>query len=310
MYADFYPETTLENLNTTLDTHGVAVLPRVFSEKECDDLKVATLRYLAQEYSVFTNEDFKNLHLLRGGMFHNYGASLTKEILDFKTDERTIEPFKRIWNTNELTVSLDGLYLSPPPVGNSDYFDSTKNWFHTDQASNKKNKCCIQASINLEHIEHGDGCLSVLLNSHKYHAEFFNHFGVNSKGRDWFLLNNSNHFDWYTKEKGCEWKMIMAPKGSIVFWDSRTIHMGTLPRRDERVNVDRWRFIVYVCYTSAHLQTNEDTKLKRMAYVNNRNTSHWPYNVNVFAKTSDDTKINDFKSLSQRHKKYIFGIED
>jgi hypothetical protein len=199
MYDDFYPVTTLENLNATLDTYGVAVLPNVFSSDECDTIKAASLRYLAQEYDVHTNEDFKKLNLLRGGMFHNYGVSLTKEILDLKTDERTIEPFKRIWNEEKLTTSLDGLYLAPPPKDT--FFDPTKNWFHTDQASHKPEKCCIQASINLEHIEHGDGCLSVLLNSHKCHQEFFRHFGISSKGRDWFLLNNSNHFDWYTKVK-------------------------------------------------------------------------------------------------------------
>jgi hypothetical protein len=102
--------------------------------------------------------------------------------------------------------------------------------------------------------------------------------------------------------------MILAPKGSIVFWDSRTIHMGTLPRLD-RVNMDRWRFVVYVCYTPAHLQTNEDVKLKRMAYIENRCTAHWPHGVRVFQKTSDDTKTNDLKKLTQRHNKYIFGFD-
>ena len=220
MYNDFYPEASLETLNTVLETFGVAVLPNVFGEKECDDIKAASLRYLALEYGVHTNEDFKKLNLLRGGMFHNYGVSLTKEILDLKTEDRTIEPFKRIWQEEKLTTSLDGLYLAPP-ASTSDvhsFFDPNKNWFHTDQASNKKDKCCIQAFINMETTEHGDACLSVLAKSHNFHQEFFDHFAITTKGRNWFLINNTNHFEWF-KNKGCEWKMIMAPKGLKNFYE-------------------------------------------------------------------------------------------
>jgi hypothetical protein len=282
-------------------------ITNVFTDQECKTAKEGVLRHLANEYNVHQEEDFRKLHTMRGGMFHNYGVSLIKEILDLKTNEKTIEPFQRIWQDDKLTTSLDGLYLAPPAPAkeSNDFFDPNKNWFHSDQSSHKNSKVCIQAFINLESTEHGDGCLSVLVNSHKFHQEFCQHFKINTNGRDWFRVNDTNHFEWY-KEKRCEWKMIMAPKGSMVFWDSRTIHMGTLPRQD-RVNVDRWRFVVYVCYTQAHLQSNEDTKLKRKAYIENRCTAHWPYGVHVFFELKEDTKRNDLKSLSQRHMAYIFG---
>ena len=73
--------------------------------------------------------------------------------------------------------------------------------FHTDQSSEKKEKCCIQAFINLEKTEDGDGCLSVLRNSHNFHALFFNHFKITVK-KDWFLLNQ-DHFDWFINS-GCK----------------------------------------------------------------------------------------------------------
>ena len=60
-YADVYPETTLENLNTTLETHGVAVLPSVFSHQECSDVKAKVLAYLANSYNVTQADDFKKL---------------------------------------------------------------------------------------------------------------------------------------------------------------------------------------------------------------------------------------------------------
>lgn len=90
----------------------------------------------------------------------------------------------------------------------------------------------------------------------------------------------------------------------MVFWDSRTIHMGTLPRKN-RPNPDRWRFVIYVCYTPANLQTEEDSKLKRMAYIQNRCTAHWPYGVRVFPKYKGDNAMNDMRQLTPRHRKYL-----
>ena len=97
---------------------------------------------------------------------------------------------------------------------------------------------------------------------------------------------------------------ILAPKGSMVFWDSRTIHKGTSPM-ENRVNSERWRFVVYTCYTPARLQTADDTKLKKKAYLNNRCTSHWPYQVVMFQKISNDKKVNKLEDLTERHKKCL-----
>jgi hypothetical protein len=93
----------------------------------------------------------------------------------------------------------------------------------------------------------------------------------------------------------------------MIFWDSRTIHKGTAPMTD-RKNLDRWRFIIYVCYTPAYLQNKEDKRKKREAYVENRCTSHWPHGVAIFPKASDDTKVNKPSDLTERQKKCI-GID-
>lgn len=97
---------------------------------------------------------------------------------------------------------------------------------------------------------------------------------------------------------------ILAPKGSIVFWDSRTFHKGTAPI-ENRVNIDRWRFVIYVCYTPARLQTDDDTEKKIHAYINNKCTTHWPYKVQVGGKAPDDYKINSISDLTSRNKKCL-----
>ena len=301
-FTNFSPLTTLQNLTNTLEEHGVAVLPNVFREVECEYVKNCTFEYLAKNHGVKEPQDFERLHPVGGGIYHSYGISLIKEVLDMKTDERVENIFKTIWNGEDVTMSLDGINIGPPAIhlkpGNK--FEVPAG-FHTDQSSLKREKCCVQAFLNLEHTEDGDGCLSVLKGSHNFHAQFFDHFKL-VVHKDWFLINQ-NHYDWFIS-KGCEWVKILAPKGSMILWDSRTIHKATTPMFN-RVHEDRWRFVIYVCYTPARLQSDEDTRKKKEAYVHNMCTSHWPYNVRLFPKRNDDTKINKLKDLTPRHKKCL-----
>ncbi len=53
------------------------------------------------------------------------------------------------------------------------------------------------------------------------------------------------------------------------------------------------------------MQTGNDAIKKLDAYIQNRTTSHWPYNVHVGGKRIDDKKINNIENLTERHKKYI-----
>ena len=85
--------------------------------------------------------------------------------------------------------------------------------------------------------------------------------------------------------------------------------MGTLPR-EGRLNADRWRFVIYVCYTPARMQSEEDVELKKQAYLENRCTAHWPYGVRLFGKSdAASSKTNDLSNLTERHRKYLFGCD-
>ena len=288
MFSDFSPVTDLANLKDTLDKYGVAVLTNVFTPEECDTTRQKIFKYLEKEHDIVEPDDFEKLKPIQGGMLHNFGISLLPEILDMKTDERTVEPFRKIWNEQEMTTSLDGMFIGPPPELTTKRFYFERPTFHFDQASDKKEFSCVQAFIHLEETEHGDGCLSVLTKSHLYFNEFYEHFKIDTHSIDWYSIR-PHHFDWFM-QKGCEWNTILAPKGSMVLWDSRLCHCGTLPRRERPK--PNWRFLVYVCYTPARLQTNEDAKLKREAYKQNRCTAHWPYSVRLFHRLDADLKFN------------------
>jgi hypothetical protein len=200
-FSNFSPLTDLENLNNTIDLNGVAVLPNVFTNEECEFLKKSVFDYLAKTHNVHEPDDYEKIHPIEGGILHKYGIALIKEVLDMKTDERVEKIFKTIWNNEEVTMSLDGINIAPPPEKITSKRIGTPAGFHTDQSSDKKEKCCIQSFINLEHTDDGDGCLSVLKHSNRLHAAFFKHFDVKSYD-DWFVID-SNDYKWFLAN-GCK----------------------------------------------------------------------------------------------------------
>ena len=203
-FKNFSPLTDLENLNITLNNYGVAVIPNVFTPDECELVKLTMFNNLAQNKDVKGPNDYDKINIMGGGIIHD-GIALSKEILDMKSDERVEKIFKTIWNNQEVTMSLDGINIIPPPArlnpaSNLSYKLNNPAGFHTDQSSFKREKCCIQAFINLENTEDGDGCLSVLRYSHNFHAIFFQHFKIDVQN-DWFVLK-PNHYDWFISN-GC-----------------------------------------------------------------------------------------------------------
>lgn len=199
-FTDFSPLTDLDNLNNTLEAYGVAVLPNVFTEEECDKVKNSVFTYLAEEHDVREADDYVKVIPIEGGILNGYGLALLKEVLDMKTDERVENVFKKIWNNEEVTMSMDAINIMPPPKSFKMTRVISPAGFHTDQSSYKKEKCCVQSFINLENTESGDACLSVLKTSHKLHAAFFDENGI-TEPEDWFVLN-SDDYKWFIN-KGC-----------------------------------------------------------------------------------------------------------
>jgi hypothetical protein len=120
--------------------------------------------------------------------------------------------------------------------------------------------------------------LTILEGSNKYHADFANHFKPTNPD-DWTILTQEQ-IDWYTNVKGCVKTNIKCPAGSLVLWDSRTIHCGKEP--DSNRLEPNYRCVGYVCYTPRKLATTNYLKKKINAWVELRTTSHWPHKPKLF----------------------------
>ena len=149
-------------------------------------------------------------------------------------------------------------------------------------------------------VEKNDATLTILEGSHKFHKEFQDRFKNNTNG-DWYKLDD-NEQEFYIS-KGCVRKNIMCPKGSLVCWDSRTIHCGVEARKslnNESRHKPKFRSIIYTCYKPRLFANEKSIKKKQKAFEEMRMTSHWPCKVKLFSKNPNTwgngipeiTKIN------------------
>ncbi|KAH8755962.1 hypothetical protein F5882DRAFT_481916 [Hyaloscypha sp. PMI_1271] len=210
---------------------------------------------------------------MKGGMYHSYAISHEKFVWDARLEPGVLDAFSKIWGTDELLVSFDGINITLPlpeskgPKGG--------RWPHQDQSSLIRGFQCAQGILNLAPNGPDDGGLVVLSKSHLLNDEFFKTHSTDKKKEwgsvpeDWHGFNEEE-VDWF-KARGCEEIKVCAEAGDLIVWDSRTVHFNVLP---EGENV---RAVIYACYTPASLATPEDLHRKKEIFERRERTTHWPH---------------------------------
>lgn len=216
-------------------------------------------------------------------LLQQWGIGHCQMLWDLRQKRKIIDVFCSIYNVKpkELLVSFDGAsFHFPPEVTGCGYRRQIESgWLHCDQSFQRNKFECVQSWITANDVEKGDATLIFMQGSHKYHKHFKEHFNITEK-QDWYKLTKE-HISWY-KEQGCEVICIRCPKGSLVLWDSRTIHSGTESIKD-REN-PKIRCVGYLCYMPREQVTAAMLKKKRKAFEELRTTNHWPCKPKLFPK--------------------------
>ncbi|KAK3101319.1 hypothetical protein FSP39_002669 [Pinctada imbricata] len=189
---------------------------------------------------------------------------------------RAKKVFAKIWGTEKLLTSIDGIAISQPPEKEGgDFRQEKQDWLHLDQGAQREGLHAYQGAIYLEEQTKEDYCFRVLAKSHKYHSELFEKFpaGIDKTARLEFYKLNATQKKFYNN-KGAELTYVPVPKGGIVLWDSRTVH-DNCPPVQERPDPKRWRFVVFVSMTPAHWASEDDIRFKKETYKNMNLTTHW-----------------------------------
>ncbi len=285
--------TTPDQVRTTLDEFGVAIVPNVLDADACERMKTNMFDFLEHATADFdvrfdrTNpaswRTFSKLMPKHSMLVQEWGIGQSQFNWDVRQHPNVYGAFARIWDVRpeELLVSFDGASFHFPPEITGLGWYRGNNWLHCDQSFQRNGFECAQGWINAFDTNPGDATLTVLEGSHRFHHEFKERFGIETND-DWFKLENADQHEFYVREKGCRQTHIRCPAGSLVLWDSRTIHSGTEAERGRPV--PNTRCVSYVCFTPRSLATPAMLRKKIKAFEELRTTSHWPHKPKLFGK--------------------------
>lgn len=286
MYKNY--DTTVEKLSEKLEEYGVAVIPNVLTHDETKQLQTdmwTLLSYLTtnmehpiQKDKPETWSSFYELYPLHSMLLQHYSIGHHQVVWDIRQNKNIVDIFSKIWNTKpeDLLVSFDGLSIHLPPEKTGKGWFS-KHWYHTDQSLKRHDNESIQGFITAFDVKEHDATLAILEKSHKYHKDLADLYTEHSE-KDWYSLSKEE-IDFY-KSKGCEERFVLASAGSLILWNSKTIHSGKEPGRKRKE--ENFRFVIYVCMTPRSKSNKKELKKKQEAFNNKIMTSHWPHKVIPF----------------------------
>ena len=282
---------TKETLRQTIELFGVAIIPNVLDETECDSMVNQIWDFFETISKTWTipidrkNKDswvgFYKLYPMHSMLIQHWGIGHSQASWNVRENVKIVEIFAHLWgcSVNDLLVSFDGLSFHLPPEITKRGWNKGNTWYHTDQSYTSNDLTCIQSFITGLDINEYDATLSFMEGSNKYHKEFSEMFNITDKA-DWFKLNDEQNT--FYSGKGCNIRNIKCPKGSLVFWDSRTIHCGI--EADKRRILPNFRTIIYLCYMPRSQSNAVNLKKKQKAFDEGRATTHYPCKIKLFPK--------------------------
>ena len=283
--------TTSENLKETLKKYGVAIIPSILDEQECNDLVSGIwdfLEHITQTWDLPIKRNkqeswksFYHLFPLHSMLLKNWNIGHAQVCWNIRQNPKILEIFSSLWKCkpDELLTSFDGFSFHIPPEYTNRGWFRNKLWLHCDQSFTDNSFKCIQSWVTGFDINENDGTLAFLEGSHTFHENFGRDFNIKDKS-NWYKLNDIEYE--YFLKNNCPLKKIKCTKGSLVLWDSRTIHCGIEPNKNR--THPNFRAIIYLSYLPRSLSTRKDLEKKQIAFNTLRTTSHWPCKIKLNSK--------------------------
>jgi hypothetical protein len=284
---------TPDTLRAVLDKYGVAIIPNVLNAEEIAQFNSKgseMLRNLTANFPggpvTFEKEEswrkFFELMPLHSMLMQHFGVGHSQHLWDVRQNPNVAGIFAKLWSVKpeELLVSFDGMAIHFPPEVTGKGWYKHNDWLHCDQDFRNNTFCSVQSWVTGYDVTEQDATLRALIGSHKLHKQFAAKFGKQFKFTgNWHKFSTPEEREFYA---GCQEIAVACPAGSMVFWDSRTIHCGREPIKGRKQA--RLRHVAYVCYTPRSWANAKDLKKKQQHFNARRTTRHTPHKPTVFGK--------------------------
>lgn len=282
---------TKETLKETIEKYGVGIISNVIDLNEINKMNSGVWDYLekiSENFDIPIQRDdekswksFYKLLPLHSMLMQHFNIGHAQYVWDLRQNPKVVEIFAKLWNVSsyDLLVSFDGASFHLPPEKTKRGWYRGSKWLHVDQSYTRNNFECVQSWITGYDVEDGDATLTFLEGSNKHHQHFKEKYMIEEK-EDWYKLNEEEYK--YYIDKGCEQKYIKCPAGSMVFWDSRTVHSGTEPTKERKKS--NFRNVVYICMVPRNRADKTNIEKKKKAFNEMRTTTHYPHKIKLFTK--------------------------
>ena len=288
MYKHY--DTDINNVNDCLSRDGIAVIPNILKPSELEDVinkKWETLQHMSKGNIKREEPDsWKGIYQffpLHNMLIQHFYIGHSQFVWDVRQNKAVHNVFSKIWKDDDLLVSFDGVSIHMPHEVTNRGFYKQDSWLHTDQSYMRNGYECIQGMVTLYDVEEGDATLKILEGSHSYHGDYAKYRldnGMECSPDNWHKLDEDG-INFY-KQRGCNEHNALAKAGSLILWDSRTIHQGVEPLK-KRAN-PKHRTVIYVCMTPRSRAQVSQLRKKQKAFNEMRMTSHWPHHIILFQK--------------------------
>lgn len=255
-------------LRQRLATDGIVVVTGVVPPSDCEGAARAMAAWLGERgvdvenpktWSRYTSRHFEMSESILGMM--NTGeirdAAFVQHIRGRKEVRRV---FEHVHGVSNVTPAAGGVFWGFPPEWypggmirgqqNGGFANAGDMWMHTDRGRDWGRPPGFQSLIMLEGADVDDYSFAFLSGSHLQHDTFLRkhpRLRMEESGNHYIQLGFEDT-QWF-EDRGCSWRKVVAPRGSVVVWSDRLIHSSDLPRKG-RLH-PKPRFVVYGGYEVA-----------------------------------------------------------
>lgn len=311
MNLDKIKTTDIGEADQILKKYGVAILEDYFDDEYADKFFESVKQWLIGLNIGLTNDisTWRNANMPLGPRYGMFQSIISNAPQFWKLREEFHALYKSLLGEAELITSIDGASIFPTKFSPK----KQEDWAHIDQTESSDFRT-YQSQFVASDTTASFVCTP---KSHLAHATILKKFAIPASDTNWHKFTN-NEVTKLTKMFGDTYQIpIYAKKGSVIFWDSRTIHSAKYPDSTE----NKWRAVFYISMQPIKTLTAKNIETIKTAIIKGKTTNHLgsriftPFdrfknkNDNVTTLLNNSWKLSHYYNLNQNQKR-LAGFMD